>query len=330
MNAKLSDQIPVRAHVFGTAVMKNGQKRKFDHMYEFSYLNLQPQGVHLYDLQTPTGVYCPRAKNTKALPTPSSAFHFTSEIIYGQSISRIKEYFDFDLNLVRYDYDPIGPEKKFGSLPLTQVHDFSTGVAYVIDQLRGNCTATPISGTGFDVRNANDPSHVRIRTSKEFFYFDKASYMYEGRRVVRGINSDVWISQRNDWPAPGSSNSTWEWYFATPNYTEMLLQKPSFGIPVRMVLDAGLGQHYIYNIYDYDERRPSIWSYDISNCFNYTERKDFSFKLPGNFRKLVSGDMEIFRYGVLKAIIAAGSVNKLQLSSLRIYNIKGFYSTTSF
>jgi hypothetical protein len=41
------------------------------------------------------------------------------------------------------------------------------------------------------------------------------------------------------------------------------------------------GQHYIYNIYDYDERRPSIWSYDISNCFNYTERKDFSFKLPG-------------------------------------------------
>jgi hypothetical protein len=51
MNAKLSDQIPVRAHVFGNAVMKNGQKRKFDHMYEFSYLNLQPQGVHLYDLQ---------------------------------------------------------------------------------------------------------------------------------------------------------------------------------------------------------------------------------------------------------------------------------------
>ena len=29
-----------------------------------------------------------------------------------------------------------------------------------------------------------------------------------------------------------------------------------------------------------------IWSYDISNCFNYTERKDFSFKLPGTLTKI--------------------------------------------
>lgn len=30
--------------------------------------------------------------------------------------------------------------------------------------------------------------------------------------------------------------------------------------------------------------RPMIWSYDIGNCFNYTERKDFSFKLSGKRR----------------------------------------------
>ena len=51
MNAQLTFQIPVRAHVYGSTVMKNGNKRKFEHMYDFSYLNLQPQGVHLYDLQ---------------------------------------------------------------------------------------------------------------------------------------------------------------------------------------------------------------------------------------------------------------------------------------
>lgn len=45
------------------------------------------------------------------------------------------------------------------------------------------------------------------------------------------------------------------------------------------------GQHYEYNIYDYDERRPMIWSYDISKCFNYTARQDFSFRLSGKRNK---------------------------------------------
>jgi len=32
--------------------------------------------------------------------------------------------------------------------------------------------------------------------------------------MARGINCDVWIAQRTDWPTPNSKNSTWEWYFA--------------------------------------------------------------------------------------------------------------------
>lgn len=50
---------------------------------------------------------------------------------------------------------------------------------------------------------------------------------------------------------------------------------------------------YYYNIYNYDELRPSIWTYDISNCFDYTKRRDFSLKLPGKckteFRPVNSG-----------------------------------------
>ena len=56
---------------------------------------------------------------------------------------------------------------------------FFSGVAYIVDQLRGNCSVANISDVGFDVRNA-DPTHVRIRSSKEFFYFDKTQYNYEG------------------------------------------------------------------------------------------------------------------------------------------------------
>ena len=54
-----------------------------------------------------------------------------------------------------------------------------SGVSYIIDQRRGNCSITNISSIGFDVHSI-DPSHVRIRTAKEFFYFDKTQYNYEG------------------------------------------------------------------------------------------------------------------------------------------------------
>lgn len=33
--SRLSPQLPVRAHVYGKTAMPNGQKRPFDHMYEF-------------------------------------------------------------------------------------------------------------------------------------------------------------------------------------------------------------------------------------------------------------------------------------------------------
>ena len=49
-----------------------------------------------------------------------------------------------------------------------------------MDPALGNCTALPISGVGFDAKFASDAIHVRIRNAKEFFYFDKSQYAYEG------------------------------------------------------------------------------------------------------------------------------------------------------
>ncbi|XP_052786282.1 uncharacterized protein LOC128221721 [Mya arenaria] len=323
----LIPQIPVRAHVYGKA----GAKRPFDHVYDFADFHIKPfSGRNHY--MTPQGAFCSGEKSLKALPNPTSAFHFTAEIVSPSSyaVTPIKEYYNDELSLGRYDYVPSNA-RPYGMVPLTEVHDFTTGVAYITDQKRGNCTAIPIEVSMFDVKMA-DPSHVRIRTSKEFFYFDKAAYIYEGQRVVRGITCDVWIAQRNDWPTAGSGvNTTWEWYFATPTYTETLPDKLQFGNPVMMYMTAGAntGITYYYNIYAYDETRPTIWSYDISKCFNYTSRRDFSFKIPGNYRNLVVGNQEEFRYAVLRAITKAGSDSTHTLSALRVYNIQADYLSGS-
>ena len=57
---------------------------------------------------------------------------------------------------------------------------FMLGVAYNIDPMLGNCTITTIDAFGFDVKS-KDRSHVRMRTQKEFFYFDKVGYEYAGK-----------------------------------------------------------------------------------------------------------------------------------------------------
>ena len=58
------------------------------------------------------------------------------------------------------------------------------GVAYNIDRVRGNCTATRISELGFDVES-QDSAFVRMRTTEQFFGFANRKYTYTGQ--VSGI-----------------------------------------------------------------------------------------------------------------------------------------------
>lgn len=272
---------------------------------------------------TPAGVVCPKRKNTKPLPNPASAFHFTAETLsFGSNINIIgfvKEWYDFDLNLVQYDLS----SSQFGPNPVTVIHDFNTGVAYIVDKVTGQCQTNPISSDSFDVTKV-DAQTVRIRTAREFYYFDRASYTYEGTKSVRDLLTDVWIATRpnNDY----SVNTTWEWYFLSPDYNPDLPDKLQFGMPVMMTMTDTNGRHFVYNIYDYDERRPPIWEFDISKCFNYTQKRDFSFRLKGSYRQAVSSNMRNFKDATIRAITSAGSVNGLQPSGLRINNIQIDYA----
>lgn len=58
------------------------------------------------------------------------------------------------------------------------------GVAYITDKNRGNCSYRKIESGDFDDRSTG-PNTVRIRNTREFFYFDvdKTTTSYEG--VVR-------------------------------------------------------------------------------------------------------------------------------------------------
>lgn len=320
-------QVPVRCTVTGNVweVSKGVRNpRKFTHTYEFSeFLTDDMAGLKTKTFETPSGVICPGRKDTKPLPTPHKAFSFIAEILTPstKTIAFIKELYDQDMGLVRYDYIPSADSiSQFGYGLLTQVHDFSEGIAYVIDPNIGNCTAQPIDGTGFDAKFVdNNNFFVRIRTPAEFFYFDQANYAYEGVKNVRGVDCDVYITQRTDWPPLTTGyTSKWEWYFARQEWVQSTGHTYDFGMPVMLMITAdGIGT-YIYNIYKYDEEEPSIWDFDTSKCYNYTQKQDFMFKLPGSYQKTAAKNIQIFKYFTLLAVHKATGLSPVRITNINV------------
>ncbi|OWF53453.1 hypothetical protein KP79_PYT22920 [Mizuhopecten yessoensis] len=308
---------PLRCQVSGK--VWSGTPHMFNHTYEFNEFRttIGPS----YPFQTPPGIACPHRKDTKPLPTPSNYFVFTAETlnIDFTSIGFIKEWYAKDMNMVRYDYQPDpGTPSPYGHDLLSEIHDFSEGIAYIQDPTIGNCTLTTISARDIDSK-AVDANHVRIRTSQEFFNFDKAAYQYEGVRKVRGIDADVWIATRTDWP-PGSpgQNSTWEWYFARQGWRESTGHTYVFGMPLMLSVHSDNYGSLVYNTYNFDEEKPKIWDFDISRCYNYTNRQDFAFKIPGSYQNTAALNLQGFKYNVIVAVHQAATVSALRITNVKI------------
>ncbi|KAK3095217.1 hypothetical protein FSP39_011664 [Pinctada imbricata] len=320
-----SNQIPVRCVVQGvTYEVKNGSvvPRNFNHTYEFSEFrnSIDPQeAIDIFE--TPSGVVCPHRLDTRPLPNPSNYFRFTSEILNPdmKSIGFIKEWYDYNMSLVRYDYKP-QPENPspYGFDLLSEIHDFSEGVAYIRDPAMGNCTPVPISAVGFDAKYAPDAIHVRIRNSKEFFYFDKTQYAYEGVKNVRGIDCNVWIGNRQDWPTGSPTNTTWEWYFAVTDWVQSTGHTYDFGMPIQMKLTAnGIGS-YIYNIYDYDEEQPSIFDFDITTCFNFSQKQDFAVRIKAKYKDTAGKNLQLFKYMVIMEVHKWTGISPLRVQNVNV------------
>jgi len=96
--------------------------------------------------------------------------------------------------------------------------------------------------------------------------------------MARGINCDVWIAQRTDWPTPNSKNSTWEWYFAVvcTLFKDIMLIlyclhcfsefQPSF-ITIRQ-------QFYLQNSIN---KTANIYVFNSVMCYNKTYHKPNQF-----------------------------------------------------
>lgn len=149
---------------------------------------------------------------------------------------------------------------------------------------------------------------------------------------VRGVDCDVYITTRTDWSSSNqnSVNSTWEWYFAGQEWAQSTGQNYDFGMPLMLILKVEGIVTDIYNIYEYDESDPLIWQFDTSRCYNYTERKDFSFKLQSDYNNTAVKNLQIFKYLTILAVHKATGVSPLRITNINVdYNASNILVTLS-
>ncbi|XP_060074040.1 uncharacterized protein LOC132553781 [Ylistrum balloti] len=312
--------VPVGAYIKGAVWDKpTSSPRPIEHYYDIFHFRIgSPPDVVF---QTPPGVLCSNRVNTKHVPSVSDAFSFTVEVVDKTlgTVSYMTEYYDSINNFVRYTHRPSPMENSpYGTNDLIEVHDFNTGVAYITDKSHGNCTVTTINLT-FDGSKAS-ASTLRLRSSREFFYFNAINFTYEGVNKIRFIDADTWVGQRPNYPPGSGGSSTWQWYFATDNWFEINTGMSQGGVPIQMNIDApNAGMSYEYHMFNFKSSVPDLLKYDVSACYVSRDRRMFQMKFPGQYTHVVDSNLDQFKYFILVSLTKTMSVSPLRVSNIQVF-----------
>ncbi|XP_046329726.2 uncharacterized protein LOC124113425 [Haliotis rufescens] len=319
--------VPVSARVTGI-VYSGTSSHTFDHEYNFyGFAN----GATQTDFEIPDGIVCPKRKNMKTLPPLSSSFTLMGEIV-SLEVTYLEERYDVNQQIAAYRYKPSAElNTDYGSNRMVEINDFNTGVAYIMDELLGNCTVTQIDHGNFLYRHVTGSSRkVRMLTPQEFFLLDNMidRYTYIGQRNIRGLMCDTWTGFHESAGFGGSvdGNITIEWYFLSKNLTtwnDVAAVFPGDGIPVAMQAWAPdtKGKNvpiYNFNVFDFDRSVPNVLTYDISPCYVSDNRRMFHFSVDGQFEQFISDNMELFKYSTMSTIVSMCDISSLRIANLKV------------
>ncbi|XP_064606544.1 uncharacterized protein LOC135471299 [Liolophura sinensis] len=317
---------PVRAHVKGQ-IVDWPVTRDFEHYYEYFDFQLDI-GDDTSVFETPKGVVCPGRKKTKKVPSLPDYYYYREEIIETQAglIQHADVWYDHENKLLRYDYrnfEKIPPF--YNTNPISEVHDYSTGVAYVTDKIEGSCYTWFLPNNSFDAAfnatafKVNGSFALHMKNPMKLFYLDD-TYTYEGQTTVRGAMCDRFISARTDFLIPGAGNmgkvnSTFTYYFLSSNFNEITNTgvDQSTQMPFRLEITTNGGFEAVYNFLDFDTDRPPFSVYDVKSCYAEENRLKIKMRFP------VSYSIEAAEVLRLESQIQLAEV--MQISPIRLQDV---------
>jgi len=277
---------------------------------------------------TPSGSYCQGRTLGPRPPKVPEVFSFRASIVtpvplsfdlFG-AINNIYEIHDSKNNIYRIDYAN-------GVRPISEIHDYKTGLRYIIDRYGGNCTIGVIDPGSPEAQTVN--GFVTLKNSSSLFFFDDTDFYYTGFVRINHINTQRWIGRR----LIGNTTATFEWYFLAPGYfqnegTEIRSLEPvrlivtfykEFLNPVTQQIDY-LKTPVYYNFYNFDESGLDTFAFNFAVCYDKYPKSHWYFEIQNSdqYRDIMEAYKTNLKLGVLIGITASVAVFPTRIVDLEL------------
>ncbi|PVD29702.1 hypothetical protein C0Q70_08958 [Pomacea canaliculata] len=285
--------VPVRAVVVGK-INDGNNVRSFNHIYDFFHFRA---AINPMDLQLESGDYCQNRIKQVPFPKLPDVFSITGEMINfsEEATLTIEEHYDQKNKLNVYRYLP--PDKA-GTLEsvndVTEIHDFNSGIAYIINTATGVCQMRNMTqGLVQFPSIPGESDSVRQQTYTRFFLLNgTTSYSYGG------------VTDYQNWELSGAG------------------QGSSYQIPIlyRRWDDQDDDQPtYLYNGFSFDLDRPLTSKLDVGACFHGAQRINVRFAVDGGYKSAVTYNIENFKAALRSAVSLFLGVSQLQVADIEVY-----------
>ncbi|KAF2363244.1 hypothetical protein FHG87_005992 [Trinorchestia longiramus] len=300
---------------------------------QYRVLAFHPQTATVAELMlTPPGVFCP-VDERKRLPKLANQFTLTMETVIENlgTIAYEHQSYDSEEKFVSYTYRPHlhAQDMLFHIIPsrlnssdrtYRVVHDFRTGVQYMIDEKTSNCSIEDIPVTALDAA-VTDNQNIRLRHASELISLDPNTFIYKGTRTVRGILCDVWVADRG---TRKGQYSTVEIYFTHQSWAvEFEVLNKRRQVPVGLssyVADAKNLKEWSSVVhtyfYEYSDSHPSWKEFDVSPCLKRINRLFLLLTLQTSYSELAHYNLDVAKNSIRNVIASIAGVSPLRITDL--------------
>ncbi|XP_071538642.1 uncharacterized protein [Panulirus ornatus] len=256
-----------------------------------------------------------------------------------QTLIKVKLTYNHPWSLIRLDYRPIllTDTPYYTTDLLIVIHDFNTGVQYVIDSSLGNCTRGRIPRNFFDNNlGGMFGTGDTMLTPDQLFHLDD-SYALVGSRSTRGISSDLWTSTRSDIPdlsTGGLQNypkAVLEYYFTksyestpegieevdTPLRSDLFVYNTTDPQQVAFMVTTNIYDFNVVKMYTEDEFR-------VEECFEADVEDEWSYVVvvfpttTAEDMEAVSENEDLFRGEVFSLVAKYGQMSPVRIASIDV------------
>ncbi|KAI0217985.1 hypothetical protein LSAT2_030267 [Lamellibrachia satsuma] len=296
--------IPLKVTMDAT---KKGHRNKsiehtFSNSYDFMFYRPGPvKDKSVFEV--PKGAVCYGFYGNKTRPPSPKSFSANIVMVFPDikfSVIR-RQYFDHEAKLSSFDATILpGSEyaNRFGFNYVKIVHDYGTGIQYIIDTKRKNCTieaVEPDVTRRYDFDGPWDPSHVLLNHTSELFDLSGFKLSYQGQRVERDIPVEVWAALRDGFPTR-AVNTTIEVYYTQNNWMSEAGRHGERNVLVGLY-HTFTGYRQSNNkipknchVYNYRDMVPDFSVFDVEPCFKDPKHfRRMSFQIPAGKLTPVAG-----------------------------------------